>query len=371
MPINGRRPAAEIVEVIQGELVREAASNQSDKYWGFVNQIYANELPSLLPEQYIKKEAFITLLSPYSTGTVTVGTGTPGIQGIATSWTSALNDFFINVHGFNRFQRVTFTADTLLSFQNGQSWVEASGVGITYELFQDKYALPADFNYMMADDPEDPCVVSRQVSGSQVFLSPQNNDEFDRNFSGIVDALWAYTVKWINTAPYMFVLSAPSVADILRYSYIPQLTTLTEYTTGTVTFATTTNVIASGALWLANVDTSANTYYIRNDADGMGSSSKWYKILSVSTDTVLTLSSNFGGTTGAGQTYTISQLSKWPARFDDAILYKAALIADPDNVQMKKWMGLYEAAVNLDRTVESKRVQIAPLKQFFGKRGKS
>lgn len=369
MPVNGRRPFQEIVETCQSELVREAASNQEDKFKGFVNQVYAHELPSILPEKYIHKEAFITLLADTTTGTVTVGTGTTGVIGASTGWTSAYNNAYLSVDGFNRLQRVTYSAGTLMTFQNSLSWVEGSGTGLSYALFQDRYSLPSDFSYMVEDDPEEPQVVSRYVNGSQIFLAPLSDAEYEKQFSGIIGDLWAYAVKWISESPYIFVLSAPDSADILRFWYVPQLTTLTEYTTGTVTFTTGTAVVATTAAnWTANVTTASNTYYIRNDADGTGSSSKWYQILSVANATALTLAASFGGTSGTGITYTISEVSKWPARFDDAILYKAALIADPDNAQTEKWAGLYKEATNLDTAVESRRLTTRPLKEFWGMR---
>lgn len=366
-----RRPFTEMFEVAQNELVREAASNQEDKFKGFINQVYMMDLPAVLPEKYLATEAFITLLGQETAGTVTVGTGITGAKGAGTSWSSAHNNYLFKVDGYNQIYRATYSADTLLLFQNNLTWVEASGTAKSYFLFQDRYALPSDFNYMIADDPEDPCVVSRKINGSPVFLDPLENEEFDRQFCGNIGDIWAYTVKWVNATPYFFTLNAPSVADILRYFYMPQLNTLTEYTTGTVTFATTTAVLAAGgALWSANVNTALGTFYIRNDADGTGSSSRWYPITSITNDTVMTLGAAFGGTTGSGQTYTISAISKWPARFDDAILYGTALIADPDNLQVKKWMTLYENAISMDRTVEGKRATIRPLKEFFGKRGK-
>lgn len=370
MPINGRRPFTELFESIATELVRESASNQEAKYMGYVNQIYSNELPSLLPETYIRKEAFVTLAAEYTTGTVTVGSGTSLIQGASTTFTSAHTNYWIKVDGFDRLYRVTFSDGTLLTSANSLSWIGGTGSGLSYSLFQDRYQLASDFAYMVEDDPHDPNVVSRYVSGSQLFLDPKDNDEFERDFHGIIGDVWAYTVKWILETPYLVTLSAPSAADILRYWYIPQLTTLTEYTTGTVTFTTGTQVTGSGSSWVANVDTSANIYFIRNDADGTGSASKWARILSVTTNTHITLSAAFGHTSGAGITYTISEISKWPARFDDAIFYKAALIADPDNAQIEKWKGLYSEAISLDKTVESKRSKVTTLKQFFGMRGK-
>jgi hypothetical protein len=370
MPTSeGRIPYTELVETCQNEMVREAASNQENKFKGYINQTYQNVLPAVLPDTYIKKEAFITLVAEYTTGTVTVGTGTPGIQGVLTTFTSAYNNAMLKVDGYNRAQRVTYSADTLMQFQNSLTWIEDSGTGLSYSMFQDRYALPSDFAYMLTDNPEDPNVVSRQINGAAVFLQPHENEEFDRNFNAVVGDLWAYTVKWISELPYLFVLSAPESADILSLLYIPQLTTLTEYTTGTVTFNTTTAaVFTGGALLTGNVNTALNSYYIRNDADGTGSSSKWVKIQTVVNGTALTLASGWSYTSGAGITYTISEISKWPARFDDAMLYKAAMIADPDNVQYQKWVALYGEAVNLDKTVEAKRLTSRPLKEFWGMR---
>ena len=372
MPVDARRPFTEMVEVAQNELVREAASNQEAKFKGLILQQYQHDLPDLLAERFIRKEAFITLAAQYTTGTVTVGTGTAGVIGSSTSWTSTHTNYWIKVSGFDRLYRVTFSDDTLLTFQNSLAWTESSGSGLSYVLFQDRYALPSDFAFMAKDDPEDPNVVSRFVSNAPLFLSPLNNDEFDRDFNGIVGDLWSYTVKWVSALPYLLTLSAPSVADTLRYYYIPVLSDLTEYTTGTVTFTTGTAVVASSAaLWTANVDTSANTFYIRNDADGTGSASKWFKILTVANNTALTLSSAFSGTSGASQTYTISAISKWPARFDDVIMYGACLIADPDNTQAAKWARVLQNGIDMDRKTESNRDKYKPIKEFFGLRKKT
>lgn len=370
MGVNGRRPFTEMVEVTQNELVREAAGNVEAKYQGVINQVYLNDLPSILPETYIQKEAFITTANQYTTGTVTVGSGTSLIQGASTTFTSAMEDFLIKVNGFDRMYRISFSADTLLTSKNSLAWTESTGSGNSYTLFQDKYQLASDFAYMIEDDPDDPNVVSRYLSNAQLFLRPLDNEEFERQFTGTVSDLWAYTVKWISELPYIFLLSAPSVADHVRYWYIPQLTTLIEYTTGTVTFTTGTAVVGSGTSWLGSIDTSANTYYIRNDADGTGSASKWTKIATVGTNTAITLSSAFAYTSGAGITYTISEISKWPARFDDAMMYKTALIVDPDNVQAAKWSALYKEATDLDRRTEGKRTSISPFKTYFGMRRK-
>jgi hypothetical protein len=357
MPIDSRRPFTEMFEIVQSELVREAASGEENKYKGFINQIYTNELPSLLPERFIKKEAFVTLKADYSTGTVTVGSGTTNIVGASTSWTSAnSDDFNIIVDGFNRVYRMSFEAGTSLTFKNSLSWVEGSGTGLSYTIFQDRYQLASDFAYMASDAPGDPNIVYVTGNGTRIYLEPWTNEEFDRNFNHQVnDPPSNYTVKWTSSTPYVHLWPSPDVADILGYQYIPRLTELREHTTGTATLTTGTSVVlTSGATITASLNT-ARTLYIRNDADGTGSGSKWFKIASVANGSVATLSSNFTGTSGTGINYTISEISEWPERFDDAIMFRSAFTVDPDGLQSAKWGALFTEAISFDRTVENKR----------------
>lgn len=367
MPIGARRPFTEIFEVAQTELVRESSSNVQPKYMGAVNQVYINEMPEQLPERYIRKLGFITLSAAYSTGTVTVGSGSTSITGASTSWTTANSDNYINVNGYNRLYRVTYSAATNLSLNNSLTWIGASGSGLTYTLMQDRYALPSDFNYMGHDNPEFPNIVGYQVTGFTIFLFPSNNEEYDRTLVPTTSTAFSkYTVKWDNGTPYLHVWPFPLNPDIMSFFYIPKLTAMVEYTTGTVTFTTGTAVVGSGTNW-SSLNT-AFTYFIRNDADGTGSASVWTQILSFGGATTISLSSAFSGTSGAGITYTISQISQWPERFDSAMLYKTCLIVDPDNVQSPKWTQLVNEAFSIDKTVEAKLKRGGQVKSWFGLR---
>ena len=141
---------------------------------------------------------------------------------------------------------------------------------------------------------------------------------------------------------------------------------MVEYTTGTCTFTAGTAVTGSGTNW-ASLNT-AYTYFMRNDADGTGSASVWTQIASIGGATTISLSSSFGGTSGAGITYTISQISQWPERFDSVMLYKTCLIVDPDNVQSPKWTSLINEAIATDKTVEAKLKRGSQVKSWFGMR---
>lgn len=360
----------EIVECAQNELIRESASGEEPKYKGIINATYSNDLHKILPELYIKKEAYITTVAAYSAGTVTVGSGTSNIIGSGTSWTSGnSNNRLIDITGSDTIYRVTFSAGTDLAYQDSLTWTASSGTGKAYTLFTDRYSLPSDFSHMVSDNPEEPHIVFRYMDGMKVYLDPLSEEEFNRDDALTTGIPWGYQVRWIKENPYLYLTLAADSQQAIGFSYIPQLTTLTEYTAGTVTFTTGTAVIASGSLWSTSITTGTNTYYIRNDADGSGSSSKWIKISSVANDTALTLASAWGSfTSGAGQTYTISEISKWPSRFDDALLYRCALVVDPDNLQVSKWNSLYMDAIGMSRAEESKRDQSRRFKEWPGLR---
>src|SRR3990167_1184449 len=377
MPINSRRPFTELYECTQYELVREAAAGVEAKYKGFVNQVYVHELPSVLPEDYVKKTAYVTLVADYTTGTVTVGSGTSNIIGDSTAWTAGnSSNLNIKVSGDDHIFRVDFAAGTSLTFQESLTWVGSSGTGLSYVLFQDRYQPASDFAYIVRDDKDKPNSVFVQQNGVKTFLTPITNEDFDQRFNETVnDPPSHYTVKWrdiIGTqTPFLHVWPAPDVVDILGYYYIPRLTSMSEYTTGTATFAATTAVIGAGAMtWSTSISTGTNVYFIRNDADGTGSESLWQQISTVANATALTLSAAWAGSTGTGASYTISNISKWPERFDDAIMYKAALLAEPDikSGQAQKWLSLYMEAIGLDNAVESKRTRSHKLKFFPGSR---
>lgn len=368
MPLGARRCLSEIIEVAQTELVREASSNSRPKYKGCVNQVYMNEMPSLLPERYIRKQGFATLTAAYSAGTITVASGGTTVLGASTSWTSANSDgMYLNAAGYNRLYRVSFTNSTVLTLNNSLTWIGASASGVNYTLIQDRYALPSDFSYMASDNPESPNIVSYMVNGYQLYLAPLTNEEYDRNLVPTTSFSFAnYTVKFDAGAPYLHVWPFPLNADIVSFWYMPVLTAMVEYTTGTITLTTGTAVTGMGTLF-TSLNT-ANTYFIRNDADGTGSASVWSQIATITGASSITLSAGFGGTSGTGITYTISEISKWPARFDSAMLYKTCLIVDPDNVQAPKWTELYTESIGMDKTVESKRKRDSKFRSFSGQR---
>ena len=228
--------------------------------------------------------------------------------------------------------------------------------------------MASDFNYVVSDKKDDPNSVYRYINNVPIYLTPYGNEEFDRLLSGNTGDLYGYTVKYISGSAYIFLVSAPSGADNVRYSYVPTVVQLREHTTGTATLTTGTAVVlTSNATITTSLDTSRRLF-IRNDADGTGSGSKWARISSVGGASTATLSSSFTGTSGTGISYTISEISVWPERFDDVLMYKCAWILDIDKEQAEKWGNLHSEAIGQELRTQTKRKTERTMKSFPGLR---
>jgi hypothetical protein len=118
----------------------------------------------------------------------------------------------------------------------------------------------------------------------------------------------------------------PKTAKIYPIDYVPKISPLREYTTGTVSVSTgSTTVTGLGTLFSTNV---VAGMYFRVDAIGQGDSSKWYKIESVDGNTQVTLESAYEDAIEAGVEYTIcSAPTSFPPEFHEFILYEAVSVA--------------------------------------------
>ena len=74
----------------------------------------------------------------------------------------------------------------------------------------------------------------------------------------------------------------------------------------------------------------------------------------------MTLGEAYGGTAISSgtsvNTYTISRISRWPARFDTAIIYGVALRTDPNNIDAAKWKGILDTLIPLHRAVDGRKI---------------
>lgn len=352
-----RIPFTEIFERCQVELVRDGSSSES-KFKGRVNDVYTVDIPSQIDWRHIRKDAAIATINDYTTGYISTTSGT-AITGSDTVWTSAnSNNMLLKVSGYDELYRVTYYSATGLVAD--RSWV---GIDIStdtgYVLYQDRYTLSSDFDRLILDPDKS---VYYWNSGNKVYLKYRSPDVFEQKQTSLPNTPSYYTIKWVEGDPFIFIDAPDNTSRTITYTYMPLLTRLSEYTTGTiVTLANAgTAITGSGTAFTGFVtDTSAYDYYFRLDRDGTGSNSKWYKIASAGSATGLTLSDAYAGlsVSSGSLTYTISMVSLLPPGLDLAIIYGTALVSASDQnntTQFKDWAALYEKILSQYKTIEGK-----------------
>ncbi len=350
-----RIPFTEMVERLQKDFARDNTASE-DKFAGRINDTYSIDIPSQIDWRHLRKTSYITTTADYSTGSITV-TGTT-VTGTDTAWTSAnSNNMLFKVDGYDEVYRVTYSAGTTLTLD--RTWIgDAITSSTNYQLYQDRYTLASDYDRLILDPNKS---IYYWDEGQPVYLYYKDPDEFEALQDDEVNDPEFYTIKWINGDPYLFISPCDGDSRTIHYVYLPVLKRLSEYTTGTVTSLANggTAVTGSGTDFDGFVtDTTNYDYYLRMDRDGTGAGSKWYKISSASSNTSMTLSDAYVGTTiSTGLVYTISMVSQLPPGLDLAIIYGAALVssADKSNVaQAKVWAGIYDRLVNAYKAVEGK-----------------
>ena len=256
-------------------------------------------------------------------------------------WTSALtNDSLLKGDG-NTLYRVNYSSPTALTLVQPSTWIDDAQSADSYKLMFDRFALASDFSHMCLDDKDDPEVVYWYNNGNRQFLSPNDNGEYEGKFQFIARTPSDYTVKWVSGSPYLYIFPCDDDARGIFYEYIPLINNMTEYVTGTATCANAaTAVTGTSTDWDGYLSTTYD-FYLRFDGDGVGSDSKWYKISTYTGDDSITLASAYGGATKTAQPYTISRVSLYPAKYDTALVYGAALRMDPNNNDAARWASVY------------------------------
>lgn len=339
-----RIPFTQMVEVVREEWIRDTAKAEAI-YKSNINYAYTNLLPLVVDEEHLRKEAFITTKADYSTGTVDISASGTTITGGDTSpvWTSANSEGFLFKENSNDLiARVGYTGATTLTFENSLAWPHDAVDEGSYQILLDRYSLASDFGRMMVDIVDDGQVVWYGKGQGRMYLDPLTPGDYDRDFAWAHGEPSEYTIKkdFASDTYYLYINPPDTTTRIIFYNYIPVLSNLDEYVTGTCTFASSTSVEGSGTTWTA-LDADSYDYYIRNDADGTGGSSLWFKISSITDADTLVLTATFTGTTGAGATYTIAKVSKYPAGIDRAIMALCAYIVEPDVKMKSHWLNLY------------------------------
>ena len=331
-------PFTELFERLQQDLMRDA-TGEEDKYKSMVNDIYCTWLPSQLDWRAIRTSSYITTVAEYTTGTVAVTNGSTTLTGTDTVWVTGMTDRKIKFDDDDEIYAFTYVSET--SGTLGKNFLGTTATAATYTIFDDDYALASDFQRML------PYGNKRGLyyfdDGDRFYLEPRREDEFfDHKSDEPADPLY----YWIDHKNTRVILDPPpDTARYLHYEYIPTLSNLTEYTTGTVAISNnSTALVGTDTDFTNNV---ATTDYIRLDDDGDKGGSVWYGVTTITDATHIVLSSVYAGANASAESYTSSKVPLLATGLHLAILYGAAIVgaADQESAQFQSWKGIYDGVV--------------------------
>ena len=360
MPTSGGIiPFAELFERVKNEELRDKTTDtqSEDKYKGSINETYRIWLPSEFEFNAYKKNASITTAADYTTGTVAITKGSTAIVGTSTVWTTAHSTLKIYIKSGHEIYTFTRTAATTGTID--RAYVDATTTSSSYVIFKRRYSLASDFWRPVTVEPEHGAFYYYK-NGTRVDLIPKWSEEWgQQDYSN--PGIPAYYHIVCESGVYYVEISPPDTdARTIFYDYIPYLTPMVEYTTGT---AAVTNgdatVTVTGGDFVSNV--SAGDWF-RIDADGTGSSSVWYEVSSVTDTTValgvytthLELTSTYAGATVSGKAYTISEEPALPPIFHPLIICKTALdrAADRDAKQLQFLVAMTQRALEKAKALD-------------------
>ena len=334
---TGIIPFSEIFERLM-TLAKIDSFNNEDYAKGLVNDAYTRALPNLSDWNPIIQDAFLTMSPSYLVGTVAVAAGDTSVTGNGTAWTANMtydNGWRIRFAGLNNVYEFTRTGPTTATINpplEGFTNLTAQG----YNLFQDEYVLPANFDRFLRNGS------LYVIQGGRLYntIMELPRDKFrEQFFPEPLDPIFRLMLTRTNSTGRRMVRvnPPPKTAKVYPIDYIPKIPPMREYTTGTCSVNTGSPVVTgSGTLWNSNC---AAGSYFRIDQVGVGDSSKWYQILSVDTNTQITLTTPYEDAIEAGIEYTVSTApSMFPPEFHEFILYEAVSVAvasaDDPNTQV-------------------------------------
>ena len=308
-------PFVEIVERVHN-LAREKAGNEKIVR-GIVNDVYTRDISREYDWSFLKSSSAISCIAEYNTGYVTVNTqGTACAFQSGATITSSMTGRKIKFDGNSNIYDFTqngATAGIINPPLSGEVNVGSGG----YTIFKDTFPLASDFDRF-------------PVNGGLLFYSAGQPTPIPEKMD---DDWYAEYTPTPTTEPNMCRIIEPDTAGniavqvnpppqdptVLSYEYIKQVNPMTFSTAGTVVTVSNSTVITGTGTFFTRMTTGD---YFRVDDFGIAQDSDWYRISTISSDTNLTLSSNFRATTtgGAYSNYTISSAPQMPFRIQDAII---------------------------------------------------
>lgn len=138
---------------VLGQLGNHSQLSSADA--GSIIKSVARELTEDFNWSTRRREAIISIVAPYTAGSVAVTNGSATVTGSSTVWTSAMQRRGITIAGLLTWLRVgTVASATSLSLVDAQgstvAWPGSTGSGKTYSIFGGEYDLGTDVSVVLA-----------------------------------------------------------------------------------------------------------------------------------------------------------------------------------------------------------------------------
>lgn len=316
-------PFSEIVERVS-DLTRSNADVKG-RIRGIVNEVYTLDIPKEYDWSFLKASSAISVIAEHKSGYASVTTQDTAVvlqssNTISAAYTGRKIKFSGNPNIYD-FTFSQLTGGTISPPLSGITNVSTGG----YTIFQNIYALPADYDRF-------------PVNGGLLFYSggqPTPLPELlDDDYYEQVSASPSSTPDNCRLVGYdtagnrqFEVLPPPSQVYILLNEYLKVLPPMSENTMGTAVITSNQTAVTGTGTVFTQMNTGD---YLRFDPFGKGADSVWYQINAISSDTNLTLATNFRKDSSVSGSFTICSAPKMPYRLQDALLYGSIRKLLPD-----------------------------------------
>lgn len=317
-------PFSEIVERVQ-DLGRSNADTKQ-RIRGIVNDVYTLDIPKEYDWSFLKASSAISVIAEHKSGYASATTqNTAVVLQSSNTISAAYTGRKIKFNGNADIYDFTFsqtTGGTISPPLSGITNVSTGG----YTIYQNIYTLPADFDRF-------------PVNGGLLFYSagqPKPLPELlDDDYYEQVNASPVSTPDSCRLVGYdtagnrqVEIIPPPSQVYILLNEYIKTLPPMSENTMGTVVITSNQTAVTGTNTIFTQMNTGD---YLRFNPFGQGADSVWYQINAISSDTNLTLASNFRKDSSVSGSFTICSAPKMPYRLQDALIYGSLRKLLPDD----------------------------------------
>jgi hypothetical protein len=253
------------------------------------------------------------------------------------------------------FEYVSATSGTISPALSGATDL----TNANYTIYRDEYQLASDFDRLLKNGSVYQYAGGRSTQTIEEFPRDRFREDSTSEATDPLRRVMLIGTHGTTGNRLIRVNPPPKTAKVYPYEYVRKITPMTDYSTGhaAVTNSSTT-ITGTDTSWTSSMV----GQYFRVDSNGIGNSSKWYKIGAFVSTTELTLEDAYEESTETTLDYHISAgPTAFPSEFHEFILYEALTLVmgeqtDPtiENAQIQK------AAIlsNLKNNYKSRRTNV-------------